>query len=345
MGTSEDLEWKQKAAELRERADRLHRSVLEKDVLQRSLPLRARTVATRRAQPGVRERERRFAEASPAYAAAIDVEDAAFTGSLRRIVLDGLTWWVPLVRPNDMERVERAVGHQDFPYRVIAQTRELALGGAMIDLGANVGRMCIPRVVLGDVTAAYCAEPDPLNYECLVRNIRDNGLRGLVFPDRVAVGGSTGTVRLARTRTAGGHRVIGGSVVTQHETIEVPMVTLDAWIDRLSVDPELVAFIKMDVQGSEVAVLKGAAHVLAHRHVAWQIEVDPDLLQAGGSSVADLFAILQRHFTHFIDLCRDAVGPRVREVGELPEALGYISGVRGARTDILVCTLASRGGR
>jgi FkbM family methyltransferase len=345
MTARDEVDWKRKAGELRERADRLHRSVLEPDVLQRSQLLRAGTLATRSALPEVRERERRFALASPAYAAAIDAGDAVLARMLRRITVDGLNWWVPLLRPGDPAEVERAIGHQDFPYRVIAQTRELALGGAMLDLGANVGRMCIPRVILGDVTTAYCVEPDPLNYECFVRNIRDNRLRGLILPDRVAVGGTTGAARFARTRTAGGHRVIGRSVVTRHETIEVPMVTLDEWVDRLSVDPDLVVFIKMDVQGSEVAVLKGAARMLAHRHIAWQIEVDPHLLQAGGSSVADLFAILQRHFTHFIDLSRDAVGPRVREVGELPDALACISGVREARTDILVCTLASRGGR
>ena len=33
----------------------------------------------------------------------------------------------------------------------------------MLDLGANVGRMSVPRVVLGDAMVAYCAEPDPVS--------------------------------------------------------------------------------------------------------------------------------------------------------------------------------------
>jgi FkbM family methyltransferase len=344
MATSDAIDWKRKATEFRQRADRLHRAVLEKDVLQRSLPLRARTTRARSALPEVRDRERRFREVSPAYADAINAENPAYSDQLRRITVDGAPWWVPLVCPDDAERVERAISHQDFPYRVIAQTREVALGGVMIDLGANVGRMSLPRVILGDVTAAYCLEPDPLNYECLVRNIRDNDLRGLVLPDRAAVGGAPGRVRFARTRTAGGHRVIGADVATRYETIEVPMVTLDEWIERVGLDPELVVFVKVDVQGSEVGVFSGAPRLLLHRHVAWQVEIDPHLLVAAGASVRDLFALIQRHFTHFVDLGRDATGPRVRRVDELADALAYISADREGRTDILACTLASEAG-
>jgi len=336
MDNGDAVDWKRKAGELRERADRLHRSVLDKDVLQRLLPLRAPTRARRSALPYVRERERRFREVSPAYAEQID-DDTPPGDGLHRITVDGLTWWVPLVRPDDPLLVGRAIAHQDFPYRVITQTREAAIGGAMIDLGANVGRMCVPRVILGDVDVAYCAEPDPLNYACLVRNIRDNHLRGLVLPDRVAVGGETGTARFERANTAGGHRVVEAGDAGGPGTITVPVVTLDDWVERVGIDLDHVVFVKVDVQGFEVRVLSGAPRVLARRHIAWQIEVDPC---AGGTHVADLFALLQRHFTHVIDLGREGTGDRVRPVAELTEALGYISGPPARRTDILVFTLA-----
>jgi FkbM family methyltransferase len=343
MATQDEVKWKQTAAELRQRMDRIHRSVLEKDVLQALLPLRAAAISRRAALPETAERERRFGSTSRAYAAAVD-DPEAMGGQIRRIDVDGLTWSVPLLHPGDADRVTRAIGHQDFPYRVITQTREVAIGGIMIDLGANVGRMSIPRVVLGDVAAAYCAEPDPLNYACLVRNVIDNGLRGLVLPDRVAIGAQTGTVRFERSRTSGGHRVIAASEVTARETIDVAMISLDDWIDSLGIDANLVNFVKVDVQGSEVGVLTGAARLLAHRHIAWQMEVDPHLLRATGSSVTDLFALVQRHFTHFVDLHREGVGERVRPTTELLEALAYMSGDREARTDILMCTLAPRGG-
>lgn len=341
MATQDQVNWKQTAGELRDRMDRVHRSVLEKDVLQDLLPLRAGTLASRSALPESRERERCFAAASPAYAAALQDEGTS-ADHIRRITVDGLTWSVPLVRPDDSTQVERAIGHQDFPYRVITQTREVAIGGIMIDIGANVGRMSIPRVILGDVAAAYCAEPDPLNYACLARNILDNNLRGLVLPDRVAIGAEAGTARFERSRTAGGHRVIDAARVTDRETIEVAMMSLDGWIERFGIDLDQVNFVKVDVQGSEVHVLRGASRVLARRHIAWQIEVDPAWLRSGRSSLGELIDMLQQSFTHFVDLNRSAVGKRVRPVAELRDALGYIAGPREGRTDILACSLASR---
>jgi FkbM family methyltransferase len=338
-------DWKQRAIDLRTRLDqfearldRLHRSILDKEVLRRTVPLRARTLPARSAQPDARAREQRLRDGSAPYAEAV-AGDLSLARDARRTTVDGLTWWVPLTRPDDPMLVERAIAHQDFSYRVILQTRELALGDAMIDIGANVGRMSIPRVVLGDVRIAYCAEPDPLNYACLVQNVRDNHLGGLVLPDRLAIGATSGTVRFSRGRFAGGHRVVGPGETGQHEVIDVPMLTLDEWVSRMRIDLDEVTFVKVDVQGSEVAVLRGAAGVLARRHIAWQIEVDPHLLRAGGASAGELFSLLQRGFTHFIDLSKHLTGARVRPIAELGEALAYVCGPPEGRTDVLVCTL------
>ena len=136
-------------------------------------------------------------------------------------------------------------------YRVILQTREVGLGGLMLDIGANTGRMAVPRAILGDVTAVYCAEPDLLNYQCLVRNVRDNHLTGLVLPDHLAVASEDGVVRLERAKTTGGHRVIDQGVATTRTVTEVPALTVDSWMDRLGIAPEQVAFVKVDVQGSK----------------------------------------------------------------------------------------------
>src|SRR5688572_17157878 len=97
-------EWKQVATELRDRADRLRRSILEKDVLRDTLPLRAQTVARRAAAPEAQAREQRFLDASPAYATAL-ADETSFADCVRRITLDGLAWWVPLARPDDAVRV------------------------------------------------------------------------------------------------------------------------------------------------------------------------------------------------------------------------------------------------
>ena len=151
--------------ELRQRVKRLRRHVLDPGVLRAQLPYRWPIVRRAAARPEVQTRHACFSKASRAYACAVEHDGAPLPNSTVT-TLDSLEWWVPLTRPDDAALVERALTHQDFPYRVIAQTRDVSIGGTMIDIGANIGRMSVSRVILGDAAVAYCAEPDPLNYAC-----------------------------------------------------------------------------------------------------------------------------------------------------------------------------------
>jgi FkbM family methyltransferase len=328
-----------RADELVKRGRQLHRRILDPDVLRGALPLRADPVRRAGQHDEARERERRFREISPAYAQAVAAGETT-NGYMRAISIDSLRWWVPLVAPDDPGRIEHALTHQHFPYRVITQTREVAIGGVMIDIGANTGRMSLPRVILGDATRAYCAEPEPLNYECLVRNVRDNQLTGLVFPDRLAIGAEDGTVRLERAKSTGGHRVIDRGAASKREVLDVRVLRLDTWVDLLGLDMSEVRFIKVDVQGSELDVLRGAARVLEQKHIAWQIEIDLTILARRGVAASGVFAIMQRHFTHFLDLNRHLTTERVRPTSELSAALSYVTGGSDGRTDVVLFNLA-----
>lgn len=341
--TISDTHPKTKIDRLEEKIHSLHRTVLEKDVLRGVLPIRARGARLRSAAADARQREQRFLEACPAYAREVASAETP-AGAVRIIQLDSLTWWVPLARPTDPAAVERALNGQNFPYRVITQTREVALGGLMLDIGANTGRMAVPRAILGDVTAVYCAEPDLLNYQCLVRNIRDNHLTGLVMPDHLAIGSEDGLVRLERAKSTGGHHVIDGNVATNGTVTEVRSLTIDSWMDRLGITPEEVAFVKVDVQGSEVPLLRGASRLLTHRHVAWQIEIDLQALARRGFVEDDQFQPMRAHFTHFIDLSRRGTGDRVRSIADLTDALAYLQGGAAGRTDILLFCLEKTDG-
>jgi FkbM family methyltransferase len=223
---------------------------------------------------------------------------------------------------------------------VITQTREVAIGGIMLDLGGNNGRMAVPRAVLGDATAVYCAEPEPLNYACLVRNVSGNHLGGLVMPDWVAIGSRNGTVSLERARTAGGHRVIDAGRVSKLETVEVPGYTLDTWVERLGIDLEDVTFVKVDVQGSELHVLEGASRVLACKHIAWQMEIDAPLLARRGVALDALYGMLAGHFTHFVDLSKHVATPRLQPIADMTARLAYVGGGKDGRTDVLLFSLA-----
>ena len=311
----------------------IRREVPSAAVLRQAFFHRVRTLPARAGARAAQSLEEPLFRASAPYRAALDATTDLPAPATRRISLDGLTWWVPDTAVKGRTGPSRTAG-QRIPYHGFLQTRELSVGGIMLDLGANVGRMSIPRVVLGDAIAAYCAEPDPVNFACLARNVLDNGLRGLVLPDQTAIGDRNGTVRLLRVGRPGAFRVVSDAAAADGPSVDVPCYTLDAWVERLQIDLDAVTFIKVDVQGFERRVVAGAGRVLGCPHIAWQVEVEPALLRAAGDDPHELYTDLQRHFTHFIDLNQRAAGPRVRPLADLPSALRYIE--PDGKTDVLL---------
>lgn len=305
------------------RADAARRQILSPALLQPLLHERLRTFQARRGS--AQHAEERFLKVSPAYRHAL-IDRATLPESVAKTVIDGFQWCSPLP-VGDKEPASEG----GFPYRGILQTRELAIGGVMLDIGANTGMMSIPRVILGDVTMAYCCEPDPLTYACLVANVVDNGLRGAVLPDQTAIGDREGVVHLRRVGASGGFYVVPAAGA---DTVEVPCVTLDGWIDRLEIDRDAVTFIKVDVEGFEQRLLSGAARTLTRRHIVWQLEIKPSYLRAVGDSLGSLCDAARSAFTHFIDLNRDAAGVRIRRIDELADGLAYVD--QRGKTDVLL---------
>ena len=304
--------------ELKARSVRHHRRILSVEALRHMIVLRF-PQARRRAELVERQSTQPTAD---------------FGHRARRTVLDGLTWWVPTPPTQSQKSIERTMLKQRFPYRTISQTRDVSIGGIMLDIGANVGRMAIPRVVLGDVTRAFCAEPDELNYDCLVANIRDNGLAGLIVPDRVAITDHNGRVPLHHGKMPGSHRV-DYAPGTGNDVATVPAMTLDAWVERHRIPLSEVTYVKVDTQGSEVHVLSGASNVLAQPQIAWQLEISPFHLRLAGNDLEALYRILMDRFTHFYDLNSHADGPRLRPIADLRAALAYLERSDDASTDIV----------
>jgi FkbM family methyltransferase len=327
QATVGDLE--QRLAGSRRQIDARRQTSPRPEILRQIMAVRAAHLPVSAAErASALSRDLHLQEVSAPYRARL----GAAPDGVERIVIDGLPWWVPL-DAQVSDRVERAE-RQGFPLRAILQTREVALGGVMLDLGANIGRTSIPRVLLGDVRMAYAAEPFPGNYASLVQNVQQHGLRGFVLPDQVAIGAERGEVELRVSRHPGGHRVVHRS---RHpvESIAVQVWTVDDWIVRMGVEPEAVSFVKVDTQGSEVRVLRGAQGLLARRHVAWQIEIDPGLLKRAGARLKELFVLIESHFSHFIDIGAGERGPRARPVRDLRASLAYL-GTKQKKTDLVV---------
>ena len=131
----------------------------------------------------------------------------------------------------------------------------LQSGMTVWDIGANVGLYTLPSArAVGPSGQVVAFEPMPRNLGFLRRHLTLNGLEGVVVCD-VAVSDATGTLKMAEGDSPSEfHADAGGSV-------EVRAVTLDDWLSESGAPPPDV--VKIDVEGSDDAVLRGGARSFA----------------------------------------------------------------------------------
>jgi len=167
----------------------------------------------------------------------------------RRIEL----WTHP--EPDHMARVIRG-NRMFYELDVLMKCREIYLPGtAVLDVGANIGNHA---VFFGAVLNApvYAYEPYEPNYRLLEMNVAANGLDGRVIAECCAVGAGDGMgmVHPGSSQNVGMTRVSFG-------TAEVPGEIPVRRLDSLSISGP-IGLIKVDVEGAEIAVLRGASALI-----------------------------------------------------------------------------------
>ena len=139
----------------------------------------------------------------------------------------------------------------------------------LVDVGANIGTICITAVSRGFAPQAIAFEPEPRNFTALMANIHLNGLAPRVKAHNHALGSKDDeTVLLELSEENGGdHRVHANKASGLYDeqnrkTIEIRSETLDKFLE--AVDPKST-LIWMDTQGYEGHVLSGAKKALSSR--------------------------------------------------------------------------------
>jgi FkbM family methyltransferase len=183
--------------------------------------------------------------------------------------------------------------------------RMIRPGMTAFDIGAHHGMTTIllSRRV-GSAGHVVAFEALPSNAEIVRRNLDLNELSNTRL--RVAaVGAQSGTVMM-RNRS--------NSAILQNGStrgIEVPVTTLDDYVADTGIVPN---FLKIDVEGFEIAVLEGAAGILAHRP-ALMIEVHSEIVERYGHKPNDIWRLIpQDGYEVWIqEGDRDAPVPYIRD--------------------------------
>jgi FkbM family methyltransferase len=150
--------------------------------------------------------------------------------------------------------------------------RVLRPGMSVVDVGANHGMFSLEAARLtGPEGLVHAFEPTPSTYRLLSNNIAVNDLETVkLFP--CALWEAPGTARLRVHKEMSGLNTMATLDVTWNrkrlaadEIIEVPVTTLDAHAAAEGLDR--IDFLKIDVEGFELGVIRGARGLLEARRV------------------------------------------------------------------------------
>ncbi len=172
----------------------------------------------------------------------------------------------------------------------------VTLGATTADIGANIGvHSLVMADCIGDAGRHHAFEPSAA-FERLADNVTLNRFGGRVTLNRCAVGATSGHLDLHLCRpgreafTSAGIPLGAGS--DTGATFRVPMVALDDYAAQKGI--EAFDFVKMDVEGYEVEVLRGAQRLLSGRAISrLMFEVNTTCLRSCGSSPGELMSIVR----------------------------------------------------
>lgn len=177
---------------------------------------------------------------------------------------------------------------EDAAIQRLARTL-LPRDGVFVDVGANIGLHTLAiaaHVAEGGSVVAF--EPHPLNHRLLVRNLRQNNLRHVVAENAGLA--EFDTTLIGSAQPGGGNWSLASR--GDHH-FDVRLMRLDDyWRDHPLPRLDLM---KIDVEGAEVRVLRGARQTIARFRPLIVFEVCPPWLAKMQTNVAELMAELMSH--------------------------------------------------
>jgi FkbM family methyltransferase len=206
-----------------------------------------------------------------------------------------------LLVTSEIERRTRLWSCRKEPETVAWLHDVLRNGGVFYDIGANVGAYSLiaARLVQATNGAVYAFEPGYRTYANLVDNVLMNGLSDVIVPMPIAANSETAVVKFdyAETRAGGAnHGGLNGesrSVATQ----TLVACRLDDAIDLFALRKPTC--MKVDVDGGEAEVLRGATALLADsnlKHILIEIDHDAPTMSIVGDMLRKAgFQVVAEH--------------------------------------------------
>lgn len=168
-------------------------------------------------------------------------------------------------------------------------SRFVSEGDVFVDVGANVGTYALPAArLVGQNGRVIAFEAHPGTASFLRKSATANQCENLIIRDQ-AISDQSGQVRIVYNAGNPGETRIG--TPSDASAILVEATTLDAALCDLDVSK--IRYIKIDVEGFEIPVLRGALQILTRaKHLAIQTEIDQKHLGASERALEEFFSLL-----------------------------------------------------
>jgi len=162
-------------------------------------------------------------------------------------------------------------------------------GHVVIEAGANVGAYTtLFAQWAGPTGRVFAFEPDPIAFDGLQRHLTLNGVRDRVTAVSAAVAeGREERIRFAFFESSGLSRVASTTEAPETTIEEVRALSIDRFCGEQRIKPDV---IKIDVEGAELAALRGARSTIAGAgpQLHLFVEMHPHLWPSLGYSAEDV---------------------------------------------------------
>ena len=166
-------------------------------------------------------------------------------------------------------------------------------GMKILEVGANIGYYALLETKLaGPRGRLYAIEPSPYNFETLKKNLELNNVRNADIHQAAFGQIRTKAKFYVYDRSNLSSFIKREDMGMKCKEVEVEIITLDDFLRGKEVD-----FIRMDVEGYEKEILKGAEKALSEgkKPKYFFIEVHSELLHKKGSSAKEIFEFLAKY--------------------------------------------------
>lgn len=164
-------------------------------------------------------------------------------------------------------------------------------GMSIIDVGAHIGLMSVIfGKKVGQTGAVFSFEPTPSTFEVLKKSVRINNLDSIIQTENAALSDKNGKniFYISNYNADNSNSLVNKKRIDRNEKpIEVQLYSIDDYIIQKEI--KQVDFIKIDAEGAELSVLKGAQNTLYQFRPKVILALHPTSIKTFGHSLEKIW--------------------------------------------------------